>query len=138
MSVQIHALRLHPGQDLRRALGTYAQEEALEAAVIVSAIGSLETAALRFAGQSEAQVLQGPFELLSLAGTLSTHGLHLHGAIANGAGSVCGGHIAAGCVIYTTAEVAIAALPGYSFRREIDPQTGYRELCINPARQESQ
>ena len=33
-----------------------------------------------------------------------------------------------GCIVRTTAEVVIALLPGWEFRRELDAATGYKEL----------
>ncbi|AFY67914.1 PPC domain-containing DNA-binding protein [Geitlerinema sp. PCC 7407] len=126
------ALRLHPGDDLRGALADLALAQGWEAACIVTAVGSLGQAALRWAGQSETTLLTGPFEILSLSGTLSRHGLHLHCAIADGQGRTFGGHLQPGCQIYTTAEIVIALLPQYCFRREMDPQTGYLELEIGP------
>ena len=35
-------------------------------------------------------------------------------------GEVVGGHIMPGCIVRTTAEVVIALLPGWEFRRELD------------------
>lgn len=126
------AIRLRPGQDLRESLSLVAQHYQLQAAMIVTAVGSLKQAALRYAGASEAVVVSGPFEIVSLVGTLSVHGLHLHGAIASSTGEMLGGHIMPGCLVYTTVEIVLAELLQYQFLREIDPQTGYRELCIAP------
>ncbi|MGF1460657.1 MAG: hypothetical protein ACFBSG_16730 [Leptolyngbyaceae cyanobacterium] len=35
-----------------------------------------------------------------------------------------------GCLIYTTAEIVVGVLSGVQFHRQIDEQTGYRELTI--------
>ncbi len=35
-----------------------------------------------------------------------------------------------GATVRTTAEVLMALLPACSFRRELDPSTGFRELII--------
>ncbi|PSN17656.1 DUF296 domain-containing protein [filamentous cyanobacterium CCP5] len=131
ISGPVYALRLTPGQDLRTALATFAQSHQLQAGVILTAVGSLQQAALRFAGADAATVLAGPFEIVSLVGTLSVHGLHLHGAVSGPTGETIGGHIMAGCRVHTTVELAIADLPNYRFKREIDPATGYRELVID-------
>ena len=127
-----HCLRLVPGQDLKPALQTFAQAQALEAGIILTALGSLTQASLRFAAAPAATVIGGPLELISLSGTLSRHGMHLHGAIADAQGRVYGGHIMPGCIIRTTAEVAIAPLPHLRFSRQPDPQTGYLELVVEP------
>lgn len=131
--MQAHALRLHPDQDLRAELANFAQQNQLQAAAILTAVGSLRQATLRFAGADSATVLEGPWEIVSLEGTLSMYGLHVHGAIASASGNTLGGHIMLGCLVHTTVEIIIASLPRYCFQRELDPQTGYRELSIDPA-----
>ena len=128
--MQTCALRLSPGQDLKLALKEFADHHHLEAGIILTAIGSFDQAVLRFAGQDEGTILTGPLELISLAGTLSPQGLHLHGAVADGTGTLSAGHIMAGCVIRTTAEIVVANLPDLRFRRLLDPETGYPELAI--------
>jgi predicted DNA-binding protein with PD1-like motif len=67
-----------------------------------------------------------------LVGTLSLEGIHLHLAIADAQGHTRGGHLMPGCLIHTTAEIAIVGLDGVRFRRLPDEQTGYRELVIEP------
>jgi predicted DNA-binding protein with PD1-like motif len=125
-----HALRLHPDEDLRDRLQALTQAHGWEAAAIVTAVGSLRQAHLRFAGQPDGTVLDGPFEILSLVGTLSRHGLHLHISLGDAHGQVWGGHLLSGCPIYTTAEIVLTTLPGLVFARSPDPVTGYRELAI--------
>jgi len=127
-----HCLRLSPGQDLKQALQTFAQAQALEAGIILTALGSFTQASLRFAAAADATVIEGPLELISLSGTLSRHGMHLHGAIADAQGRVYGGHVLPGCIIRTTAEIAIASLSNLRLHRQSDPQTGYLELVIEP------
>ncbi|MGD1942577.1 MAG: PPC domain-containing DNA-binding protein [Leptolyngbyaceae cyanobacterium] len=127
-----YALRLTPGADLKVSLQTLTQQHQLAAACILTAVGSLTVAHLRFAGQSTTTVLQERFEIVSLVGTLSVEGVHLHLAIANAQGQLWGGHLMPGCLIYTTAEIVVGALPGLRFQRLADEQTGYRELVIEP------
>ncbi|NJN85022.1 MAG: DNA-binding protein [Leptolyngbyaceae cyanobacterium SL_7_1] len=124
------ALRLHPGDDLRLCLKQFAQDYALQAGCVLSAIGSLKQATLRFSNQPEGRIIHDMFEVISLAGTLSIHGVHLHMAIADNQGSVLGGHLMEGCLIYTTAEIVIGELEGVMFERAIDRQTGFLELNI--------
>jgi predicted DNA-binding protein with PD1-like motif len=50
--------------------------------------------------------------------------------VADSQGRVSGGHLAMGATVRTTAEVLMALLPACSFRRELDPSTGFRELII--------
>lgn len=126
------ALRLTPQQDLKLELDRVAQEQHLEAACIITCVGSLTRAVLRLAGQSEATVYDDRFEILSLVGLLSRHGSHYHLAIADGTGQTRGGHLLPGCLVYTTAEVVLGIVPNVSFHRELDPATGYNELVIRP------
>ena len=130
--MKVHVLRLAPGDDLRASLeAAFAQlskEHGIAAACIVSAVGSLSHAVLRYADKPGGSEVSGPLELLMLSGTLSANGAHLHGSVADSNGTVKGGHVMPGCVVRTTAEVVIALLPGWEFRRELDEATGFREL----------
>ncbi len=128
--MNITALRLQPQQDLKAELETFVQSKEIEAACIVTCVGSLTQAVLRFAGQPDGTLLEGKFEIVSLTGVMSRHGSHYHMAIADPTGRTLGGHVMPGCLIYTTAEIIIGILPHLSFRRELDPVTTYRELAI--------
>ena len=124
------ALRLKPDQDLRQSLKDFAIANHLQAGVLLSAIGSLKQATVRFANQATSQVLKEKFEILSLNGTLSIHGIHIHLAISDRSGNVIGGHLDNGCIIFTTAEIVIAELPHLTFLRTPDAETGFLELEI--------
>jgi predicted DNA-binding protein with PD1-like motif len=132
--MNIHVLRLSAGDDLRQALeaafADLSREHGIAAACIVSAVGSLSQAMLRFADKPGGSDIHGPLELLMLSGTLSTNGAHLHGSVADDNGVVKGGHILPGCIVRTTAEVVIGLLPGWEFRRELDAATGFNELVV--------
>lgn len=125
-------LRLHPGQDLRSALQELLPQYGVSAAYVLQGIGSLSVAQLRFAGAGQATELRGDLEILSLAGSLSVDGAHLHMAVADAQGRVTGGHVAAGCIVRTTAELLLVLLPDHQFRRELDAATAYAELTIHP------
>jgi predicted DNA-binding protein with PD1-like motif len=58
-------------------------------------------------------------------------------AVANAAGEVVGGHVCAGCAVRTTAELLVANLQGYTLSRELDAQTGFRELFVHATGRES-
>lgn len=127
-------LRLTPGQDLRAALQAAAAEHAEHAgAFVLAGIGSLSTAQLRLAGASAVTAYRGDIEILTLAGTLTPDGPHLHMSIADADGRVFGGHVGAGCIVRTTAEVLLALLPEHRLGRETDPLSGYAELVVRPA-----
>jgi predicted DNA-binding protein with PD1-like motif len=126
-------LRLFPGQDLRAALETTLVEQNVSAAFVLQAIGSLRTAHIRFAGLPQATELAGDMEILTLAGTLSADGAHLHISVSDAQGRVIGGHVDYGCVVRTTAEVLVALLPAHAFSRVADAASGFKELVVAPA-----
>lgn len=106
-------------------------KQQLEGACILTCVGSLSEANLRFANQPEGTALAGKFEIVSLTGVMSMHGSHYHMAIADSTGRTLGGHLLKGCLIYTTAEIIVGILPQYRFRREFDAASGFRELTID-------
>lgn len=129
-SVISHCFRLSPGQDLKKELLYYCQRHHLHAACIISAVGSLNKAHIRLSGGKDVVEFQGPFEIVSLHGTLSTEGIHLHISLSNFEGRVIGGHLMDGCVIYTTAEIVLMENKDLTFTREMDKNTNYKELLI--------
>ena len=130
--MKVVPLRLHPGEDLRQALEAWMGVQQQQAGCMISAVGSLSVAQLRLAGASETTTICGELEILSLSGTLSPDGAHLHIAVADSQGAVIGGHLCAGSLVRTTAELVIGLLPEWRFSRELDPATGYPELRITP------
>jgi predicted DNA-binding protein with PD1-like motif len=128
--VRVVPLRLQPGDDLRAALEAWMGEQETKAGCVISAIGSLTVAQLRFAGAAEATTIRCDLEILSLAGTLSSDGAHLHITLADCSGVVIGGHLCVGSLVRTTAEVVLGLLPEWDFRRELDPATGHAELQV--------
>jgi predicted DNA-binding protein with PD1-like motif len=125
-------IRLRPQQDLRCALESILAEHQLSAAFVLQGIGSLSTAKIRFAGMDEATELHGDLEILTLAGSLSPSGVHLHIAVSDAQGRVLGGHVAPGCIVRTTAEILVALLPDHEFSRAPDPESGWDELVVRP------
>lgn len=75
--------------------------------------------------------LEEKFEIVSLVGTLSQDGVHLHISLSNKNGDTIGGHLKGGCSIYTTAEIVIGELNNTKFSREFDKQTEFKELVIS-------
>jgi predicted DNA-binding protein with PD1-like motif len=128
--MKLFAIRLQPGQDLRQSLKEFAITNQIRAGFILSAIGSLQQAVIRFANQENSVILDGKFEILALNGTFSLYGIHLHIAIADQSGTAIGGHLDNGCLVYTTAEIVIGEIPGLTFLRTPDPQTEFLELEI--------
>ena len=91
--IQAFTFRLKPNQDLFKEIETFVDEKGIEAGVILACVGSLTTATLRLASSVSYDTFKGPFEIVSLTGTVSTHGSHLHISISDGDGPTIGGHL---------------------------------------------
>jgi predicted DNA-binding protein with PD1-like motif len=130
----IVTVRLHPGDDLRQRIEELVKTRHISAGFILTAVGSLRSAAIRLADQKEATTFAGKFEIVSLVGTMGPDGVHLHISIADNAGKTIGGHLVDGCVIYTTAEIVIGDARGLVFSRIQDEETGYKELRVRRSR----
>lgn len=134
--MHVHAFRLRPGADLRAELETLIQAYALRAGFILSCVGSLSRAHLRMPGAiGEAEIFRTfvePMEIVSLTGTLCLDGLHVHISLARRNGACIGGHVSAGCIVNTTAELVVAEAPQLEFNRTPDAGSGYKELSVRP------
>ncbi len=125
-----HPLRLRPGQLLREEIEAYVKKNHIEAGWIASCVGSLAQYHIRFANQPRGNRAQGHFEIVSLNGTVSENGSHMHISISDSTGVTTGGHLLDSCIIYTTAEIIILETDRYRFRREKDGTTPWEELQI--------
>lgn len=128
--MEILPVRLSPGQDLKSEIDALTLQHDWPAAIILSAVGSLTEAPIRFANRDEVRVVKGHLEILTLSGTLSRDGSHLHLCVADGTGKVCGGHLKEGAIVFTTAELVIGILNQWEFSRETCEQTGFLELVV--------
>lgn len=128
--MQAITFRLKPGQDLLAAIEAVVAEKNIEAGCVLSAVGSLTHATLRFADREYYSEFEGHFEIASITGTVSVHGSHLHISISDGDGKTIGGHLVPGCKIYTTAEMVIAVFEDVVFKREFAEDSGYEELVV--------
>lgn len=126
-----HTFRLHPGQDLFDSIEAFLLAENIEAGCVLSGVGSLTRAVLRLANRDFYTEYEGHFEIVSLTGTVSVHGSHLHISISDGDGKTIGGHLVPGCKIYTTAEIVLAVFPDIVYKRELlENDSGYEELVV--------
>ena len=134
--MRAYAFRLTPGTDLRQALERLTAQHTLRAGCILTCVGSLSQARLRMpglAGEEDVfREFEGPMEIVSLTGTLCADGLHVHISLARQDGSCVGGHLVAGCIVHTTAELVIGELLDAEFTRPLDPETGYDALSVRP------
>ena len=106
--MKTYAIRFLPGQDLKKELVTFVEENNIKAGFILTCVGSLVQATLRMAGAKVIKIYDDKYEILSLVGTLSPDGLHLHVALSDDQGHVIGGHLMEGCIINVTAENLVA------------------------------
>lgn len=125
-----YAIRLKPGADLKKSLQLFVNEHKLHAAWIVTCAGSLTEYNIRFANQQNSNSGKGHFEIVSLGGTLSDNGSHLHISISDSSGITTGGHLQEGCVVYTTAEIVIQSSDEFIFTRKKDGTTPWEELQV--------
>ncbi|QNH67166.1 DNA-binding protein [Proteus vulgaris] len=130
--VRFIAVRLIPGEDVIEALRQIIADNQLQSSYIAGCVGSLTDVALRFAGREENRYLTGKFEIVSLIGTLDNQGEHLHLAVSDENGIMCGGHMMPGCTVRTTLELVIGELEQVTFSRQPCEYSGYEELVITP------
>jgi hypothetical protein len=129
--VMYHCFRLQKGQDLYVEIQNYAKEHHIAAGTVLSGVGCVYRWELRDATGVRIQYKDEEVEILSLMGTISENGCHLHASFGREDLSAFGGHLRPGCLVNTTAEIVLMELPGYTFTREPDEQTGYDELVIH-------
>ena len=82
-STRVHALRLSPGEEIKTSLLNYCRQNSIDAAYIITCVGSLSKIHLRYAyssghfdkeSWSRGQVIDGQFEILSMVGTIDGRG----------------------------------------------------------------
>jgi uncharacterized protein len=125
-----HAFRLKPGDDLKKEIESYVKANNIQAGWITCGVGSLTDYNIRFANQPDGSIGSGHFEIVSLTGTVSVHGSHIHFSISDSTGKTIGGHLLDNNLIYTTAEIIIQESEDFVFTREKDGSTPWEELQI--------
>eukprot|EP00934_Nitzschia_sp_Nitz4_P002515 Nitzschia sp. Nitz4//scaffold48_size128905//78473//78964//NITZ4_003605-RA/size128905-processed-gene-0.249-mRNA-1//-1//CDS//3329552997//2505//frame0 len=146
--MQAHAVRIPAGADLVSSLLSAAtnamKQSGAQSAFILTAVGSLQYAKLRMANAgkpedgsddlpiNELKEWRERLEIVSLVGTFSVDGKHLHMSVSDKHGAVFGGHVMEG-TIFTTLELVLGTIPNVAFNREIDHVTGFDELVVSPA-----
>jgi hypothetical protein len=129
-TVKIHAFRLKPRADLRKSIQAYVAEHNIQAGYVITCVGSLTQTHLRYANQPNGTQLNGFFEIVSLVGTVSINGNHLHISLSDSLGKTIGGHLLDDNLVYTTAEIVIGESKNLVFTREKDGTTPWEELQI--------
>lgn len=129
--MKTHTFRLKPQQDLFDSIEEFVKQNNIEAGCILSGVGSLTHATLRLANREHYNEYEGHFEIVSMTGTVSIHGSHVHVAISDGDGVTIGAHLVSGCKVYTTAEIVLLELDDVVYKRELfENDSGYEELVV--------
>ncbi len=127
-----YPIRLKPAQDLKTEIENLVNEKQIKAGWISTCAGSLTNYKIRFANHPEGSSDSGHFEIVSLTGTVSANGSHLHISISDSTGKTIGRHLMDGCKIYTPAEIIILNSNDFVFKREQDGTTPWDELQVHP------
>lgn len=122
--------RFLPGQDLRAEIERVINENDIKAGAIISAVGSLDPVVLRMAGAKEVKKWEGEFEIVSITGTISVNGHHIHLSASDKDGMVVGGHLKPGCIVRTTVELVVLVFDDIEYKRVLDPKSGFEELSF--------
>lgn len=131
-NARFYTLRLLPGADVIAEMRDFINKNKIQAAAIVSSVGSLSEANIRFANRSEGTLMKGAYEVIFFGGTLDAAGQHLHLSIADGDGKMLGGHMLKGCITRTTMEIVVMELTNVVYKREKCPVSTYDELVVYP------
>ena len=128
--MQSYALRLKNGDDLKKSINNFVIAENISAGFIASSVGCVKNATIRNACATTIKTFDEKLEIISLNGTLSKNGCHLHISLSNADFQLIGGHLCEGTIVDTTCELIIVKLDNYEFNRVLDDETGYNELTI--------
>lgn len=142
--------RLRPGEEIFERIQAICKENDIQRAVVLSGMGSLEDvtfvnpvphAVVPFEGDGKfnVQTERGPFELLTLEGTVFPISgefgalkegdlmLHLHGTLSWQHGTLMGGHLRS-AKVFTTVELFIARIKGSVAKKRKSAVTALAEL----------
>ena len=122
--------RLTKGMDLKEEIEKYSIDNNVSGVVICS-VGCLSKLVIRLSDGESILEKDGMFEIVSVTGTLSPDGVHIHISVSDELGNTIGGHLKNGCIVNTTAEVCLVIFDNISFSREFDESTGYDELVVH-------
>ncbi len=129
--MKTHAFRLTKGQDLKQSIVEYCKQNHIQAGYIASCVGCVDELKLRLAGGTTFFQDINDYEIVSITGTLSKDGVHIHASFSDITGKTIGGHLSDGCIINTTAEIILIEMEEMVFTREFDDNTGYKEIVMS-------
>lgn len=126
----MYIFRLKKGQDLKKEIVKYCEENNIKSGIIGACVGCCYEINFRLAGGKTFYHNKEDYEIVSMTGTISKDGVHIHVSFADVLGNVVGGHLSDGCLVNSTAEICIISTNKYNLSREFDEETGYHELVI--------
>ena len=131
--MQTLPLKLAPGSDLRLSLEELAQRDGISGFVL-GVVGNLTRASFQCPGQAEPTVLEGDLEVITLNGTFSPEGVHLHLSLSDGACQVWGGHLEPGTIVQKGVDLLIGVLEQREGRpaRQTAAATPRIEIAVLP------
>ena len=126
----MYIFRLHRGDDLKQSILEFCKMNNINSGIMACAVGCCSKVRFRLAGAESFYEDERDYEIVSIMGTISKDGVHIHISFADDTGKVVGGHLSDGCIINTTCEVSIIKSDKYRISREYDEETCYKELVI--------
>ena len=99
-------LKLPPGSDLRGSVEHTARQSNVSG-FILGVVGNLDRAAFQCPGSSKPTVIEGNLEIITLNGTFSPEGVHLHLSLSDGDCQVWGGHLELGTLVKKGADILL-------------------------------
>jgi len=124
------AFRLKESDDLKTEIERHVFEAGYTSGCILSGVGCVKKINIRLAKAVNCLEKEQDYEIISLTGTISKDGSHIHIGLADELGNAIGGHLKVGTIINTTCEIVIGIMEEYEFSRVFDVNTGYDELTI--------
>lgn len=126
----MYIFRLTKGMDLKKEIVKYCNDNGIKAGIVAACVGCCYEINFRLAGGEKFYHNVADYEIVSMTGTISEDGVHLHVSFSDDEGNTVGGHLSDGCFVNTTAEVCIIEIDNYKLTRVMDEGTGYKELNI--------
>ena len=102
-------LHLEAGSDVRRSLEQLALDHNA-GGFVLSVVGNLSQAAFACPGKNAPTVLAGELEIITLQGTISPDGVHLHLSFSDASCQVWGGHLEHGTLVLRGADLLVGLL----------------------------
>ena len=124
-------LRLPSGSDLRQSIEDLAREKN-DSGFVLGVVGNLSRAVFQCPGKAAPTILEGNLEIITLNGTLSVDGVHLHLSLSDGDCQVWGGHLELGSIVLKSADLLIGFL-GKESQLPVDPKqikSSYKKVLI--------